>query len=72
MFPDTFDRGMISQKIVGKVFIFANHTQQQVRGLDRHATELAGFVAGEEDAATRSFCVAFEHAVYRDTVCTRG
>src|SRR5262245_21337979 len=59
--PDTFDRGMISQKTVRKVFVFANQTEQQVLGLDRRATELASFVAGEEDNPPCSLSVSFEH-----------
>ena len=52
---------MISQETISKILVFANQTQQQVLGLDRRATELAGFVASEEDDPPGSLCVSFEH-----------
>ncbi len=60
--PDVFE-GQVraGEDTAGQPFAFANQTEQQVLGLDRDGPELAGLVSGEEQNATRSFSVAFEH-----------
>ncbi len=42
-------------------FSFADQSEEEVLGLNRDATELAGLIAREEENPPRSFCVAFEH-----------
>jgi hypothetical protein len=60
--PDVFE-GQVgaSEDTAGQPFALANQTEQQMLGLDRDGPELAGLVSGEEQNATRSFSVAFEH-----------
>ena len=45
----------------GQAFSFADQAKKQVLGLDRDASELACFVAGEEEHPPRSFGVPLEH-----------
>ena len=44
---------------------FSNQAQEQVLGLNGIAAELAGLVTGEEEYATGSFGIPFEHRVPR-------
>src|SRR3954465_7309848 len=44
-------------------FAFANQTKEQVLGFDRNAAELTCLIAREEENATCSFRVTFEHPV---------
>ncbi len=49
------------ENAAGQPLAFANEPEQQVLGLDGDAAQLARLVSGEEENATRSFGVAFEH-----------
>src|SRR5437868_4636838 len=42
----------------------ANQAEEQVLGLDRNATQLASFVAGEEENSSGPFGIPFEHPGY--------
>jgi hypothetical protein len=51
----------LTQKLAGEGVIFAENSEQQMFGLDGHASVLAGFVACEENRAAGFLCVAFKH-----------
>src|SRR6266540_1248657 len=44
-----------------KTLAFANEAEEQMLRLDRDASKLASFVAGEEEDPPRSLCVPLEH-----------
>ena len=49
---------MISQETIGQILVFADQSEEQMLGFDGRATELAGFVASEEDdPAVLSQCI---------------
>ena len=52
---------MLAQETIGQRLVFAQQTQQQVLRLDVGRTELAGFIACEEDHAPGFFGVPFKH-----------
>ena len=62
LLPDVLE-GQVrpGKNAAGQPFAFADQPEQQVLGLNRDRAKLAGFVSGEEQNATRSFSVAFEH-----------
>ena len=47
----------------GQPLALANQSEEEVLGLNRDAAELGGLVAREEQHASRTFRVAFEHPV---------
>ena len=61
LFPDRLDRRMGPKEPIGKRFVFAQKSQQQVLRFNIRRTELAGFVAREENYAPGLFRVAFKH-----------
>ena len=61
LFADTFDGGVISQEAVGQVLVFADQSQKQMLGFNGGASELAGFIASEEDDPPCSLSISFEH-----------
>ncbi len=42
-------------------FAFPDQSKKKMLGLDRHAAELAGLIAGKEEYSSRPFRVTFEH-----------
>jgi len=42
-------------------FAFSDQSKKEMLGLDRHAAELAGLIAGKEENPPRPFRIAFEH-----------
>ena len=42
-------------------FAFPDQSKKEMLGLDRHAAELAGLIAGKEEYSSRPFRVTFEH-----------
>ena len=62
LFPDVLEGQVRAGKNAARQsFAFTNQPEQQVLGLNRDRAELARLVSGEEQNATRSFSVAFEH-----------
>ena len=62
---DAFEGQMGSGKDAAREpLAFADETEEQMLGFNRDAAQLAGLVAREEEDASRSFRVAFEHPVY--------
>ncbi len=61
LLTDGFDRSMGPQEPIGERLVFAQQTQQQVLRLDVRRTELAGFIACEENYAPGLFRVPFKH-----------
>src|SRR5208283_1893971 len=61
LFPDGFDRCMGPKEPIGERLVFAQEAEQQVLRLDVRRTELAGFVACEEDYSPGLFRVPFKH-----------
>jgi hypothetical protein len=45
----------------GKPFTLADQAEEEVLGLNRDASELAGLISGKEENPSRPFRVAFEH-----------
>ena len=59
---DVLERQMRAGKdAAGQALAFPNQPEQQVLGLNGNAAELAGLVPGEEEYATGSFGIPFEH-----------
>src|SRR6266702_1293734 len=72
-FADGFYRGVRMQESIRQRLVLAQEAQQQMFRLDVSATELTGFVAGEEDDTTSCFRISLEHRASssrRDSVVT--
>ena len=61
LLPDRLHRSMGPKEPIGERLVFAQQAQQQVLRLDVRRTELAGFIAREEDHAPGLFRVPFKH-----------
>src|SRR5215510_6080283 len=62
---NTFERQMRSREnTAGQPLAFTNQAEEQVLGLNRRATELRGFIAGEKKNAPRSFRISFKHPTF--------
>ena len=61
LLADGVHRRMLPEEAIGQSFVLAQQAQQQVLRLDVRRTKLAGFIAREEDHASRFFGVPFKH-----------
>jgi hypothetical protein len=61
LFTNRFHRSVRPEEAIRKRLVLAQEPQQQVLRFDVRRTELAGFVAREEDYAPRFLRIAFEH-----------
>jgi hypothetical protein len=61
--PQGLRAAFFAKKLACEGQVLAEETEQQVLGFDGHISILAGFIAGEENRATRLLCVAFEHGL---------
>ncbi len=66
LLTDQFDVGVRAmEEPRGEVFVLTDQSQQDVFGFDLGRAELACFVAGKENYATRFFRISFEHLTIR-------
>src|ERR1039457_5202494 len=71
-FADGFDGALRTQLAVGKAFVFAHQTEQQMLCLDARASVLAGLVTREEYYPTRLFCESFQHGSLGSPLSSRS
>src|ERR1051325_2169960 len=66
LFPDALEREMRARENpTREAFAFTNQSEQQVLGLNRRTAELRRLVASNKENTTRTFRIAFKHAIFR-------
>src|SRR5579863_4624506 len=71
LLADRFNRSVGAEKAVGQSLVFAQKAQQEVFRFNIRASELAGFITGEEDDAAGLLGIPFKHSssAYRIIPC---